>query len=621
MKTQIFKTVAVSALLGSHIFMFGQKAPDSEFKMDGNIQFMKLTEAGVLLVANGDGFTGIKPESNQLHFNFQDYGKVKQEEIEFVPNSPYVIIAQGGIFSSKKSVIDIVSGKKLFATEENGWKMLTQFNLMLPQNKLIIAGQRSSKEKFAMAVGIYDLATGKEEKIFNLQDPGKVSMSITTVTGKPLITGNKLLIPTSKATICLDLNTGNQLWEAKVDDISWLTADKTGKEIYAIEQKPNGNCNIFKLSDSGQVLWKEPHSVKGKISNFQILPNGLAVVSDVDNSGKSGLMKLASAASESRIAFLSSSTGEDLWEKAPKTKGYVQHFYVMDDGILFGIQEGGINKISFDGQTLFRKPLKTGENIHTMALVPKGMIYITDEDANIIDLKTGESIYGKAINYKKAKAVCSTYDKTGKRYLISTGEEIKSIDENSGDISSFATYKFDEKEAPTTMSAKDSGIFIGSSQNMMHFAHDGATKYQQYFRSPGKSTAGMILHGVLAVASTAVSASASYQAGMNRNSIGQYTSEGERYKAMGDAFAGVASASFAEMARRFKATSATENYQFILTKLNEGAGLAKVNKNTGEKEEEILLKDKKPTYEVDEFSGTLYYQANNNTIYKYNLMK
>lgn len=621
MKTQIFKTIAVSALLGSSIFMFGQKAPDSEFKMDGNIQFMKLTDAGVLLVANGNGFAGIKPESNQLHFNFQDYGKVKQEEVEFVPNSPYVIVAQGGIFGSKKSVIDIVSGKKLFATEENEWKMINQFNLMLPQNKLIVAGQRTSKEKYANAVGIYDLATGKEEKILNLQDPGKVSMGITTVTGKPLIVGNKVLIPTSKATICLDLTTGNKLWEAKVDDISWLTADKTGKEIYAIEQKPNGNSNIFKLSDSGQVLWKEPHSVKGRISNFQILPNGLAVVSDVDNSGKSGLMKLASAASESRIAFLSSSTGEDLWEKAPKTKGYVQHFYVMDDGILFGIQEGGINKISFDGQTLFRKPLKTGENIHTMALVPKGMIYITDEDANIIDLKTGESIYGKAINYKKAKAVCSTYDKMGKRYLISTGEEIKSIDENSGDISSFASYKFDEKEAPTNIRAKDNGIFIGSSQNMMHFAHDGSTKYQQYFRSPGKSAAGLILHGVLAVASTAVSASASYQAGMNKNSIGQYTAEGERYKAMGDTFAGIASASFAEMARRFKATSATENYQFILTRLDDGAGLAKVNKNTGEKEEEILLKDKKPTYEVDEFSGTLYYQANNNTIYKYNLMK
>ena len=35
----------------------------------------------------------------------------------------------------------------------------------------------------------------------------------------------------------------------------------------------------------------------------------------------------------------------------------MQHFYIQNDGILFGIQQGGINKISFDGQALFKKPL------------------------------------------------------------------------------------------------------------------------------------------------------------------------------------------------------------------------------------------------------------------------
>ncbi len=620
MKTQILKAAAVLAFLNGNSLINAQQTPNAEFKMDGTIQYMKLTDAGVLLVANGDGFAGIKPESNQLHFNFQDYGKVKEEEVELVPNSPYVIIEQGGMLGSKKSVIDIISGKKLFASEENGWKMVTKFNLMLPQNKLVIAGQRTSKEKFAQAVGIYDLATGKEEKLFNLQDPGKVSMSITTVTGKPLIVGNKLLVPTSKSSLAIDLNTGNQLWEAKVDDISWFIADSTGKDIYAVEEKQGGNSNIFKISDNGQVLWAKPHGVKGKISNFQILPNGLAIVSDVDNSDKKGIMKLAGGASESKIAFLNASTGEDLWEKAPKTKGYVQHFYVMNDGILFGIAEGGINKISFNGETLFRKPLKTGENIHTMALVPKGMIYITDEDANIIDLTSGESIWGKAINYKKAKGVASTYDATGKRYLISIGDEIKSIDENSGDISTFATYKFEEKEAPTSMKATSNGIFIGSDQNLMLFSSDGSTKYQQYYRSLGKSAAGLIIHGIVGAASMVMASSAAYTAGMNKNSIGQYNEYGERAKMAQDMFSSIASASFIEMSKRFKASSATENYQFILTKLDDGAGLVKINKNTGEKEKEIVLKDKKPEYQVDELAGVLYYKANDKTIYKYNLM-
>src|SRR5690606_10435768 len=184
-------------------------------------------------------------------------------------------------------------------------------------------------------------------------------------------------------------------------------------------------------------------------TRFEILPKGIAVVSDVDNSGKKGIAKLASSASESKIAFLNAANGSDLWDKAPKTKGYVQHFYIMDDGILFGIQSGGINKISFEGRPLFKKPLSTGENIHTMASTPKGLIYITDSDANIVDLSTGESIWNKPIKYKKASAVASAYDAGHQRYLISTGQEVVAINENSGDISTLADIKFNEKEAPT----------------------------------------------------------------------------------------------------------------------------------------------------------------------------
>lgn len=91
---------------------------------------------------------------------------------------------------------------------------------------------------------------------------------------------------------------------------------------------------------------------------------------------------------------------------------------------------------------------------------------------------------------------------------------------------------------------------------------------------------------------------------------------------MANAFANAAGASFAEMTRRFSATAATENTQFILTKLDSGdVGLVKVNKDSGTKEKEISLKDKKPEYEVDELGGYLYYKANNNTIYSYDLKK
>ena len=606
-------SIMVLLLFTSFSKLSAQKAqaPNFTYNFDGKIDFMKLTDSGVLVVANGDGFAGIKPGQDKLHFNFSDYGKVKQEELEFIPLSPYVVVSQGGLLTSKKSVFDFVAGKKLFATEENGWKMTYTCNIILPQNKLIVSGQRKAAEKYAMGVAVYDLVTGKEEKLFILK-------GATVITGKPLMVGSGLIVPTSKSLMHIDTKSGSITWEAKVDNITWMTADGTGKEIYAFEEKLGGDTKIHKISSSGQILWKDEQKVKGKVSNFQILPQGLAVVSDVADTGSNSVF---AAAAESKIGFMSASDGEDLWDKAPKTKGYVQHFYVMDDGILFGIREGGINKISFDGKTLFKKPLKTGENIHTMALTPKGMIYITDTDADIINLSTGESIWSKPIKYKKAKSVCSTYDSNNKRYLISTGEEMVAIDENSGTISNLSSYKFEEKETPTSLQVRDGGLLLTSDQNVMMLNFDGSKKFHEYYRSPGKSAFGAIMAGALAVTSMAVATSAAYEAGMNKNAIGQYNDRGRQAKIVQDGFSDIASASFSEMNKRFKASAATENAQFILTKLDDGVGVVKIDKDSGAKQKEIVLKDKKPEYVVDEIAGILYYRANDKSIYGYDLMK
>mgnify|MGYP006189598641 FL=1 len=611
--------IIVVLALNTYVLNAQKSDPNFTYNLGGKINLMKLTDAGVLVIANGDGLVGIKPNASAPHFNFTDYGKVKPEELEFVPMSPYLVVSQGGFMTSKKSVIDFISGKKLFGTEENNWKVTNRCDVMLPQNKLVVLGMRKGG---AMAVGIYDLATGKEEGLVELNDPKKVTVgsSIPQFSGRPVIVGDGLLVPTTKSLMRIDVANGKVLWTNKdVDDITWITSDVSGKEIYTFEERQNGDTRIHKISSTGTILWEKERKIKGKVSRFEILPQGLAVVSDVDNSGKSGLAKLASSASESKIAFLNATDGSDLWEKAPKTKGYIQHFYILEDGILFGLFEGGINKISFDGNPLFKKPLKTGENIHTMALTPKGMIYITDTDADIINLKTGESIWSKPIKYKKAKSVASAYDKEHKRYLISTGEELVAIDENSGDISTLATYEFEGKESPSKVIMRKDGILLSSEQNMMMLGFDGKKKFHEFYKAPGKSAAGAIFAGVMGVVSVAMSAATAAEAQQNRNSLGSYTSYGESLMDSSGDFAAAASASFAEIGKRFKATAATLNYQFILTKLDNGIGLVKVSKDTGKVEKEIVIEDKKPEYEVDEIGGFLYYQSNDKTIQAFDL--
>src|SRR5690606_2163150 len=126
---------------------------------------------------------------------------------------------------------------------------------------------------------------------------------------------------------------------------------------------------------------------------------------------------------------------------------------------------------------------------------------------------------------------------------------------------------------------------------------------------------------VLAVTSMAMSAAAAYQGGRYGTYAGsnQLNSYGEQMKIYQEGFGNIASASFAEMNKRFRATAATENAQFILTNLDSGVGLVKVGKATGETQEQILLRDKKPEYQVDELGGTLYYKSKSNEISAFKL--
>ncbi len=634
------KLILIAALLVCIInsnVITAQKAeqPDNIYNLGSKINEMTLTVGGILVAATNDGLVGINPKENTPVFTFNNFGKLSPEETDFIPASPYIIVSQGvgskfaGIAKTKRAVINYINGKVIFNSENDNWNQIYTCNVILPQNKLIVSGIQKEGDKFEKMtpkVAVYDLSTQKLDFSFFLDKPGRVGIAKDfSVTGVPLLLKDFLIVPTAQGLIAKSYK-GDDLWTCKIKGINWMVADKTEKEIYGFETTTNGkNTRIHKIGSNGTELWQDDRKVQGNVSNFQILPLGLAVVSDKSSGGSSSVF---ATSNESEIAFLSASSGEDLWEKAPKTKGYVQHFYVQDDGILFGIQQGGINKISFDGKTLFKKPLKTGENIMVMAESPQGLIYITGEDANIVNLETGEQVWKKPLKYKNSVAVASTFDSKNNRYLIAADGVVYTIDANSGDVSELAKTKFDEKEEANTMEMRNSNIFLSSSQNVMMLDNNGNELFHEYFKSPGKSGFMKIMAGAVAVASTGLAMAHAAKAGMNRtntfgssNDLKNYNDYGKENKRAADMFASIGDAAFSEMSKRFKATAATENAQFILTKLDDGVGLVKVNKDTGKVDKEILLKDKKPEYEVDEIAGVLYYKADDKTIYAYHLKK
>ena len=604
-------------LLTSTTMLFAQN-PDHQYQFDGNVKWMMLTESGVLVASTGEALVGIKPNESDLHFKLERVKNVKEEHLEPVPGTPYLIIKPRGMFNHTV-VVDVVKGTVAFDSKAEDWQGGVQSrHLIYPEMLFVVNGMHKEEGmgKYTQGVGLYDLKTGKLMQIFKRK-------ASNIMVGVPDVKGNTIIIPGLKNVKAYDIGSGAEKWTAEVKNATRISSNDASDEMYAFRTR-GGNTVVYKIdASSGNLLWADGNKLKGNLARYEFTSGGLAVVTNVDNSGKSKLMKLASGKSQSKIYLLDPNSGADLWEKSPKTKGYVDHFYVEDDGILFSVASGGINKISFNGNPLWKKPMKTGANIQLMARVPQGVLYISESDADVIDMNTGESVFGKSMKYKRSEAVASTYDPINDRFLITCKDGVYAVNGNDGSYELINNDpSFDGKEVATGIEVRDNGILLTSDQNMTWLDHGGKEQNHVYHRAPGKSAFGAILAGAMMAASASVAISSSARAGALKGAgVPPYNSTVEYYEDTADSFAAVADASFQEMAKRFKATKATENASFILTKIEGGVGLVKVDKDSGETLKEILVKDKKPMYEVDDFVGVLYFKASGNTINAYDLNK
>lgn len=624
MKTTNYLKLFVIVFMTSIISSNAQQTPDYQYNFDGQVKWMMLHESGTLIASTGEALVGIRPHNGTVAFKIDRLKKVKEENLELVPGTPYLIIKPKGMMNQGHvGVVDVVKGKLVFDSKAAGWQGgVSSRHILQPEMMLVVNGSHKEEGmgEYKQGVGLYDLTSGELVQIFERK-------ASNIMVGRPDILGDEIIIPGGKNIQCYDIKTRNLNWKADIKTATGIVTFEETKELYAYRSKGD-NTVVYKLnSKTGQILWPEGNKIKGVISRYEFTPKGLAIVTNILSTGKKGLAgKIGNAAKgsgTSKIYLLDLETGEDLWAKSPKTKGIISHFYIEEDGIIFGVSSGGINKIAFDGTPRWKKPLKTGPGIQIMARGEKGMLYISQTDTDLIDFETGESVFGKTIKYKNSEAVSSVYDQDRDRFLISCKDGIYKVNNNTGDFDLISKpLNFDGKETPTNMEVRDKGILLSSDQNLMMLDFEGDEEWHTYHRAPGKSAAGAILMGAITLASATVAVSESATAGaMKGAGVPSYNSTVQRHEMNADNAAAIADAAFTEMMKRFNATKATENASFILTKVDDGISLVKVDKDSGDTLDTILIKNKDPMYEVDEIEGILYFETGNGTINGYKLTK
>jgi len=600
-----------------------QQTPDYQYKFDGQIKWMMLHESGTLIASTGEALVGIRPHNGEIAFKIERLKKVKEENLELVPGTPYLIIKPKGIFNQGHiSVVDVVKGKMVFDSKAADWQGgVNSRHILQPEMMLVVNGMHKEEGlgQYKQGVGLYDLKSGELVRIFERK-------ASNPMVGRPDIMGDDIVIPGLKNIQNYSISNGESKWKSDIKNATGIVTFEETKEMYAYRSKGT-NTVVYKIdANNGQQLWQEGNKIKGVVSRYEFTPKGLAIVTNILASGQKGLMgKIASKAKgsgTSKIYLLDLKTGVDLWAKSPKTKGLISHFYIEEDGIIFGVSSGGINKIAFDGTPRWKRPLKTGPGIQIMATVEKGLLYISETDADLINMETGESVFGKAIKYKRSKAVSSAYDKERDRFLISCKDGIYEIKGNGNYDLITRKINFDGKEVPSKIEVRKHGILVSSDQNLMLLDFQGNDEWHVYHRAPGKSAAGAILMGAITLVSATVAVSESASAGaMKGAGVPSYNSTVRQHETNADNAAVIADVAFKEMIKRFKATKATENASFILTKVDGGISLVKVDKDSGDTLDTILIKDKDPLYEVDEIEGILYFKSKGNTINAYKLTK
>ena len=335
-------------------------------------------------------------------------------------------------------------------------------------------------------------------------------------------------------------------------------------------------------------------------------------------------------------------TGETTWGKkgkGVKTDGSVVSYIETKHGILITTaydnawnnkaEEYFLNILDPNtGVLKYPKPVKLKGDLVKSEMTPKGLLFTTTKEVNILDTNTGSLLWensieaGSAFNSDAPRPFPTGDNGTGKMFVYSPKQKaLFEIDKNAGTSKQITTTKveFEGKETPGSIDIFMDGVIMMSEQNIMKFGSDGSVKYHKYYAAPREPALMRALLAAQAVRAAYIgSAAGVYSAAFAQASqqtsdpagkaIGQEFSKG--FGELSDAGFAYSANAMKQFTARYKASLSTPDFMIMMTKQEKkGNQLVQVNKANGEIINAIDIKnDKEPEYEIDQIYNYVYYR-------------
>ena len=670
-----FLLCTIQIIAAFQVFAQNKLTPRWTLEFSEDIEWQRVHSLGYLIVCTRKGLYGIDPNTGKIAWENKNFASIRSEDFEEVPGTEFITIIFNRELSiiKKQAIIEVLSGKVLFDSREAEIGVMSR-HVLAKSGRLLVVGAKA-KEMYA-SLFMYDIASGKllwaNTELFKADKNAKgffnklqaVTDNINSL--QPLATdpfeldAENILIVHPTCALRINSTTGEVIWKNSLQtavrakllfspykkDVIFVgteieSQDGSGFTLSNGTKSDKFSYNLYYSFDlkSGAPLWKQPAKEKDMLN--QIIAH------------KNGLIICPRSSQKPTINLIDYESGKTVWGekgKGVKAQGSVVSYLPFEKGILITTafdnvfnskaEEYYLNILDPESGTLkFKKSVKLLGDIVSSELVPKGLLFTTTLEINILELNTGELLWpvsieaGKPFNSDKARPF-PTRSSGKTMYVYSTKEEgLFSIDRESGIYKrmSLAKFRFEGKEFPNEITVQPDGIVISSEQNLLKLDLKGNQKYAKYFPAPRHPALLRALYLAAAIEASYTSISAT-AASTVIDEASQKTNDKEVKSAAQDFSQSLkdlstvahaySKAAMREFNARLKASASTDTFAIIMTtQETKGNQLIQVSKESGEILNSIDIKnDREPEYDVDEVYNYIYYRLKDRSIVCYKLL-
>ena len=595
--------------------------------------------------------TGISTETGTVKWKFPKEFAKDQVDIsgfEIAPNTPFLIPTGPPL-----AVIDPSDGRILVDAVKENIQNIEDYGFLVQSGHAWVSGTIDGEK----SLSVFDLRTGKKlysnTEIFKEKSKAAAKLNkfaaltgqpapggkggFIKLLGKPINDGkDNMIIATSNGIFHAKIATGQIDWEAELPDINKGKAIKVEQGIDYVRLMPGRGETFFVIKPSymiamnysdGKPAWKDLVKTSGPIEQIIYDQSGLILCPGSANVG--GVM------ASGYIKLVNEKTGTELWGDGIKFNGGVKNYLYTEKGLAVAMvnssnQKNSINFIDVAaGKFVLAKNVTVDGDLQYLELTPKGLLFKTDREVNIIGLETDKPLMDLPSQSKKEMPILSV---NGTDHLYFYSEDEKAIydinkTDGTGKVLNKAKIEFKSGEKPTAIDLRKDGVLVYSAQNATLIGFNGEAKYNVY--NPGVRTLASALNkvgaymdalnAVASIAGSAIAADQLSKATVELSSVmtpAQQAAMRNEFSRMQQAYAVVGTADFITSLANFKnvksrvsASAQSNDMIYMMTKVDDRTSLLGINKDSGEAIAKLGLakRDKDPLYELDSEGGYLYY--------------